>query len=419
MPHRFSNNRLWAAPSNFSFDRGERKISWLELFYDLVYVIAISKITSYFSAHLDFQSFLDYTYIFIVLFWGWANGSWNHDFIGNSGLRSRFIIFWQMILVGILVICLNGEPEVVMFRATIALAALQLYITYMWWSINFYESSRKRANLPYTICYLIALVLLLATFLIENRIERPPSVRILFFLSLLFNFLPPFFSHKAINEFAPEGDYKLSSSMIERLGLLTTIVFGEVVLGTINAVTTLHEIHFSTWINFAPAMLVVFALWWIFFDLIAGRQVKSGFLMANYVMYSYIPTLMALGLTAVGFQEIFHAFENPEADKIHIVQTTFGLRISLFLLGILLISLLLKIDDSIKKDARKMRLVLAVAAIAAGAFSYFWTGLNLTIYLSVIFVILLVVILFDIRNWIVFGEIQTEKIEGLTETQER
>jgi len=44
----------WGPPQNFDDRKDERKISWLELFYDLVYVAAIGQLT-YQVAHISLR----------------------------------------------------------------------------------------------------------------------------------------------------------------------------------------------------------------------------------------------------------------------------------------------------------------------------------------------------------------------------
>ncbi len=58
---RLSPNRSawWGPPRKFDPNIAERRISWLELFYDLVYVIAISKITHHLGAHISLSGFLE------------------------------------------------------------------------------------------------------------------------------------------------------------------------------------------------------------------------------------------------------------------------------------------------------------------------------------------------------------------------
>jgi low temperature requirement protein LtrA len=62
-------------PKKFSASVAERRISWLELFYDLVYVIVISRVTHYLALHPGRAGLFDYAYLFAMIFWGWYNGS--------------------------------------------------------------------------------------------------------------------------------------------------------------------------------------------------------------------------------------------------------------------------------------------------------------------------------------------------------
>src|SRR4051812_24271574 len=89
----------WGAPRKFDPNFEERRISWLELFYDLVYVIAISRITHMLSSDLSVSTFAGYCSLFALIFWGWLNGSLYHDIHGNLGLRTRLITLWQMMII--------------------------------------------------------------------------------------------------------------------------------------------------------------------------------------------------------------------------------------------------------------------------------------------------------------------------------
>lgn len=50
----------WGPPKKFETEQKQRRVSWLELLYDLVYVIAISKITHHFSQNISLTGFLEY-----------------------------------------------------------------------------------------------------------------------------------------------------------------------------------------------------------------------------------------------------------------------------------------------------------------------------------------------------------------------
>jgi low temperature requirement protein LtrA len=58
-------NLWWGPPKRFDDRKHERKISWLELFYDLVYVAAISQLTHELAAHPSVAAII--VFFFIIL----------------------------------------------------------------------------------------------------------------------------------------------------------------------------------------------------------------------------------------------------------------------------------------------------------------------------------------------------------------
>ncbi len=317
----------WGAPKKFSEKRGERKISWLELFYDLVYVIAISKITNYLTLHPTVSGLLDYTCIFAMIFWGWVNGSLYHDIHGTTGLRTSLMTLWQIMIVAALVITIGTSPEHFVFNATISVMAMQLYITYLWWSVGIYDKEHRKLNTPYSICYLTAFALMFLTLFINQE-----YIRIIFYTALLLNYLPPFLTLLVPRK--TNIEFNLSSSMSERLGLFTIIIFGEVVLGIVNGVSNINMLSPQIWFCFALAILIVFSLWWLFFTLISDRPCKKGIIKSGLMQLTYIPTLMALGVIAISFGGLFQSFLPIPALSIHLIKISFGVAISVFIVGI-------------------------------------------------------------------------------------
>src|SRR5258705_11233782 len=107
----------WGPPRKFDPNFEERKISWLELFFDLVYVIAISRITHHLSLHISMSGFFEYSGLFILIFWGWFNGSLYHDIHSNAGLRTRLMTLWQRLIMAALAITID-QPSGKLFANT-------------------------------------------------------------------------------------------------------------------------------------------------------------------------------------------------------------------------------------------------------------------------------------------------------------
>jgi low temperature requirement protein LtrA len=384
-------NIWWGPPRKFTSEIEERKISWLELFYDLVYVIAISRVTHHFASHPDLHGLADYAFLFMMIFWGWINGSMYHDLHGSPGIRTRFMTLWQMMAVAALIVCLESPAEVMAFRTTIALSVLQIYITYLWWSVGIYDQSHRIYNRPYTICFLLSTFLLIISLFIDDSHKTFIPV-----IVLVLNYIPPFLVISLLRR--RNADFSLSSNMVERLGLFTIILFGECVLGVINSAVGLEQMTFSTWLNFGLGILIVFELWWIFFSVIADTKSKSGFLNAGLIEITYIPTLASLGIIGASFPGLMQTFLSGSAQN---ETMYFGCALAIFLTGIVLLSNLLQYSSEFEHAKRKLRQLITGTAALIVAITFLQSAIDLTIYLTIVFALLMVIIVIITRIWFV------------------
>ncbi|HET8964035.1 MAG TPA: low temperature requirement protein A [Chitinophagales bacterium] len=371
----------WGPPKKFEPLQKERRISWLELFFDLVYVIAISHITHHLAAHISFNSFLEYCCLFTLIYWGWLNGSIYHDLHGNEGLRTRLITLWQMMIIAAIVIALEIHPDPHHHYIIIVFMIMQLYITYLWWSVGWYDKGHRRYSWPYILLYLISFGLMAYSLFLPDS-----SLQFIIPFIIICNYSPPFISYFYLNRTSRE--FNLSSSMFERLGLLTIILFGELVLGVVNGVIGINTFDFSLWLNFALAMTIAFALWWIFFTVIAAREAKDNFLRASLLELIYLPTIIALGFLAAIFSSFF-----GEASTVDL-QPLFGYGIAAFLICVSLLTGLLKYPNTFDDLISQLRFSILITGIVFIIFSLLNFPFSQTLYLIFVIVILTMEILF-------------------------
>ena len=391
MKNHLSSNSWWGAPRKFSTEKVERKISWLELFYDLVYVIAISTITHQMAQQFSINALLDYFYLFVIIFWGWLNGSLYHDLHGTEGLRTKLMTLWQMVIVAALVITLHGGADHLLFHATIVLLIMQVYITYLWWSVGLYDKEHRRLNKPYTIIYLISFGFIFATLLLEQ-----PYIRILFYLTLVLNCSPPFVTYLLMKR--KTEVLSLSSSMTERLGSFTIIVFGEVVLGVINGLIELKGMNALAWSQFVLAICIVFALWWLFFTIVSDRQCKAGLLNSSIFELLFIPTLIGLGMLGASFTDLFSHFNEPGLQSKWVTKS-FGISISLFLLGIWAMIYFLNYKEIFLPFKKAAKQAFIITSVLIGVFTYLPVKIPLVFHLLCMLVILIGLILYLNGIW--------------------
>ena len=100
-----------------------------------------------------------------------------------------------------------------------------------------------------------------------------------------------------------------TGSLVERFGLFTIIVLGEVVIGVVDGLSV-AERDATTIVTGMLALWLGFGLWWIYFDLVGGRlPTANRVALANWVL-SHLP--IALAITAAGagmVSQIGHAHD--------------------------------------------------------------------------------------------------------------
>ncbi|HET6994922.1 MAG TPA: low temperature requirement protein A, partial [Chitinophagaceae bacterium] len=228
-----------------------------------------------------------------------------------------------------------------------------------------------------TILFLIALGLMGLSLAVG-----PGWLKLIVPVVLVCNYTPPFIAHQLLRR--SSLDLSLSSSMSERLGLFTIIVFGEVVLGVVNGMSRVPSPGFSGWLNFALAVSIVFALWWIFFSLLSDRKAKKGFVRASFLELLCLPTLMSLGLIAACYSWLFKP--GDEVRSLHIV---FGFALATFLAGVSLIMGLLVYPKIVHPIIRPVRISLFVTALVFLVGSMIKLNLETKYFLIAVIIILI------------------------------
>ena len=144
----------------------------------------------------------------------------------------------------------------------------------------------------------------------------------------------------------------------------------------------------STWLTFAFALAVVFALWWIFFTMASNREAKKGFSNATLLELLYIPALIALGLIAACFHSLFND------HSLHSLQPVFGYALAIFFTSISLMMGLLENPEKILIIIRPVRISLFIVALVFLFSTFIITHMDSLYYLVLVIIILIAEILY-------------------------
>lgn len=387
----------WGPPKKFSDRKNERKISWLELFYDLVYVAAIGQLTHRIAVYPTWQT-VGYSFlIFCMIFWSWVNGSQYYDLHGGDGIRARLLTFWQMLGVAAVAITIPDVFEGNHQAFAITFAIVQILITYLWWSVGMYDPSHRVFNKFYTINYSIAFALLIASIFTCYQ-----TAIILWIMALLCNLTAPLIAARTVIRVLIERKqpaFTASATIVERFGLFTIIVLTESILGTVGGVSELKDKHPAVWIAFILGILIAFLLWCLYFDMTSEQETKKGYSYLQWLIFMHFMLLAALSVAGACLRVLIASIE---AGLSPTAQWMFCTSIAVILLMIIGLT---KVMEEYKEDRAYItpvsRWLLVISALIL-LIPVFGDYLSIITFLAIIAVLLFIPVFVGIRSWVKF-----------------
>ena len=387
-------NLWWGPPKNFSERKYERKISWLELFYDLVYVAAIGQLTHGIASHPSWQT-LGYSFLlFSLVFWSWVNGSQYYDLHGNDSIRTRLFTFLQMLAVAAAAITIQDAFEGHHQGFAISFAVIQILITYLWWSVGLYDPSHRVFNIFYTVNYCVAFVLLIVSVFISHEIAT-----ILWVIVLLLNLTPPLIGARTIVRVLKErGEvFTASATIVERFGLFTIIVLAESILSTVTGIAEIKDKQPAVWIAFILALLIAFLLWNLYFDMTSEQETKKGYWYMQQLIFLHFPLLASLGAVGATIKVLL---SDVTADLPLNLQWIFCAAIATILFTIVGITRVMQEEEEDRAYIRPVSRFLLVVSALILIIPLFGRHLNTLLFLSIVSVILFVPVMIGVKSWV-------------------
>lgn len=387
-------NQWWGAPENFSERKNVRKISWLELFYDLVYVAVIGQLTYQVAANPTWETLGFSFLLFCLIFWSWVNGSQYYDLHGSDSIRTRLLTFWQMLAVAAVAITIGDAFRDHQRDFDLTFAVLQILITYLWWSVGFYDPSHRVFSKFYTFNYVAAFILLIASLFISHTLTTEIWV-----LVLLLDLTPPLTGARTIvRELKKRGEvFTASATIVERLGNFTIIVLAESILGTVTGISEGHERTPAAWLAFMLSILISFLLWSIYFDMTSDQETKKGYKYLQWLIFLHFPLLAAMSAIGASMKVILSHVQTELPLE---MQWMFCISLSIILLMIVGITRIMKQEEEERSYVQPVSRLLIVISAGVLVIPVFGDQLTSLSFLSVISLSLLIPVIIGIRFWV-------------------
>ena len=313
-----------------------RTASTLELFFDLVFVVAVSIAAVQLHHALTENHIVDgvvsYAFIFFAIWWAWMNFTWFATSFGTDDWLYRVLTFVQM--AGVLVLAAGIEPAFVDHEFTLVVfgyVVMRVAMVAQWLRASGSAGDRRRTTRLYAAGIAVVQILWLLWLLVPSG----AAATIGFVMLVGAELAVPVVAEKQGN--TPWHPHHIT----ERYGLFTLILLGESLLASSNAIIeALHnEQELAPLISIAIlTFIATAALWWIYFWPPHHRAIGS---LADSLRYGYVHYLVfaAAGAFSAGIEvEIDVLTHHSELTETQ-ASFTVTIPIAVFILGIWWIAL--------------------------------------------------------------------------------
>jgi low temperature requirement protein LtrA len=284
-----------APPRLRTMQESDRTATWLELFYDLVFVAAVAMMGTRLVHDTTWTGVASYLAYFALVWWLWASHTFYADRYDTDDLTYRLLAGAQMVAVALIAVSLSlGEAGSTQVFA-IGYTAARLILLVLYGRAYRHVPETRDLVRGYLVGFGAASVLWFASIIVPE-----PARFWLWAAALVVDLATPFVMRKK-QAAVPLG----VSHLPERFGLFTILVLGEAIV----AVTVgLSHVSWqpSTTLVGVFGLGAATCLWWINFDNHEGSVVRRRGDRKNWRptvwIYSHLPLAIALAMFGVSVE---------------------------------------------------------------------------------------------------------------------
>jgi low temperature requirement protein LtrA len=246
----------------------ERHASWLELFFDLLFVALFSQLALELVHDLRPAIVLGALGLFAPAWWAWVSYTVSTNLFGETGPGHRILILAMM---GCLLVMISGVRDAfggdpVLYATGFAASRAVLLVLVAVWQWRTPEHAVPAASY---VCYSTTFVLFVVSIAVD-----PPLTYGLWAVALLIEIATRFREQSAHHR-DPDMPPVNVELLVERFGLIVMVALGEGVAGIGLAISE-TEGSVRGLVTGIAAFFALAALWWWYFDF-ASTTIPAGY----------------------------------------------------------------------------------------------------------------------------------------------
>jgi low temperature requirement protein LtrA len=319
----FSLPRLHAAPAG-----EERHATWLELFFDLVFVFAVAELGHLLYQDLTLWGFTNFALLFLPVWWVWTWFAYYADQFDTDSLTDRLTMV--VVMFGTLVFALTIHDTFHGQSAAFALAYISLRLLL----IGLYIRAARHIPEARDLCTRLVRGFSVGVVLWAVSLAVPEPTRFLLWgAALLIELATPPLSYITARH-VPAQD----SHMPERYGLFTIIVLGESILAVARGIADL-DWQWQELVTALGGFCIAVCMWWLYFERFDASVISQAvhsdrrtLLLSHVYGYSHYVIYIGIAAAATGILVAIEVASTPALDVGGRLALCGG--VALFLIGV-------------------------------------------------------------------------------------
>ncbi len=294
--------RLTAVP------RSEERVTPLELFFDLVFVLALTQCTALMAVHATWGELARGLLVLALMWWSWVGYAWLTSVVNPEEGAVRFAIFAAMAALLVVALCV---PDAFGDSAML-FAVAYTFVRFGQIALMLLASRDDPALRASTNGLAVGTALGCGLLIVGALFEDDRTQIVIWAVALALDMLEPYL-------FRSEGWKLRPSHFAERHGLIIIIALGESIVAI--GVGAGHDVDAGVVAAAVLGIAVAGALWWLYFDIVAlvaerrlanaevGREQNE--IARDSFSYLHFPMVAGIVLLALGMKKTLEHVDEP------------------------------------------------------------------------------------------------------------
>jgi low temperature requirement protein LtrA len=283
----------------------EKRVAPLELFFDLVFVFALTQVTALMSNHPTWTGLGQGMLVLSALWWAWAAYAWLTNYVAAEEDRERLLM---LAVMGAFLVTALAAPEAFDEHALeFALA----YAAARWLHIFIFAEANEDIDAREAIRRLARTAVPAPALLIVSAFLDGPAQALVWAAALAMDFAGPYV-------FGVRGFRVSPGHFAERFSLIVIIALGESIVAIGTGLQGGLELE-----TIGAALLglaLAFGLWWAYFDVVAivaerhfreAQGMRRLRLARDSYSYLHLPMIAGIVLIALGVKKTLGHVDEP------------------------------------------------------------------------------------------------------------